>query len=319
VASAGDTAYDYDGNGNVNSRIGPSVPGGTQSLDYTPFDLPVTITTGASVSQFDYSADEERVVRRDPDRTRYTVGGLYERMAGLGGETLEQRFRLYAGSRQIAEVVRDASGSKTLYFHADAIGSVDTISQGNGSALTQAFDHFGAPLDAPNPALTRAGFTGHQHDNDFGLIDMKGRIYDPLAGRFMSADPITQAPFWSQGLNRYAYVFNDPVNLTDPTGFVGGDDSHRGVASYLRLGYGDGLGGSIAGGFGGALFNVGASLLTGGYGGGSSGSVRTVTPSAAPAAVGQGQGSMNAVAQNSGGVGPVQPNFELPPKGPDLR
>jgi hypothetical protein len=36
------------------------------------------------------------------------------------------------------------------------------------------------------------------------IIDMKGRVYDPLAGRFLSADPIVQAPHWSQGLNRYA-------------------------------------------------------------------------------------------------------------------
>jgi len=31
---------------------------------------------------------------------------------------------------------------------------------------------------------------------------MKGRVYDPLAGRFLRPDPVTQAPFWSQGLNR---------------------------------------------------------------------------------------------------------------------
>jgi RHS repeat-associated protein len=70
-----------------------------------------------------------------------------------------------------------------------------------------------------NQDLTRSGFTGHQHDNDLGLVDMGGRIYDPLAGRFMSPDPIMQAPYWSQGQNRYSYVFNDPINFTDPSGF----------------------------------------------------------------------------------------------------
>jgi len=64
------------------------------------------------------------------------------------------------------------------------------------------------------------GFTGQDHDNDLGLIDMKGRVYDPLAGRFTTADPVMQSPFWSQGLNRYSYVFNNPVNNTDPSGFV---------------------------------------------------------------------------------------------------
>lgn len=49
---------------------------------------------------------------------------------------------------------------------------------------------------------------------------MGGRIYDPLAGRFITPDPVMQAPYWSQGQNRYSYVFNDPINSTDPSGFA---------------------------------------------------------------------------------------------------
>ena len=52
-----------------------------------------------------------------------------------------------------------------------------------------------------------------------GVIHMNGRIYDPLIGRFMSADPIIQAPGNLQNYNRYSYVMNNPLNLTDPSGF----------------------------------------------------------------------------------------------------
>jgi hypothetical protein len=52
-----------------------------------------------------------------------------------------------------------------------------------------------------------------------GLVHMNGRIYDPLVGRFMSADPIIQAPSMLQSYNRYAYVMNNPLNLTDPSGY----------------------------------------------------------------------------------------------------
>jgi hypothetical protein len=45
----------------------------------------------------------------------------------------------------------------------------------------------------------------------------------PLAAQFMQPDPIMQAPYFSQGLNPYAYVFNDPVNHTDPSGFTVAD------------------------------------------------------------------------------------------------
>jgi len=100
-----------------------------------------------------------------------------------------------------------------------ALVSVDTLSDDDGNSFRQHFDPFGAALEAPNGSLTRAGFTGHRSEADLGLIDMKGRVYDPLAARFASADPVMQAPFSSQGLNRYSYVFNNPVNATDPSGF----------------------------------------------------------------------------------------------------
>jgi RHS repeat-associated protein len=55
--------------------------------------------------------------------------------------------------------------------------------------------------------------------NDVGIIHMGGRIYDPVLGRFLQADPIIQAPKNSQSFNRYSYVFNNPLSYTDPSGF----------------------------------------------------------------------------------------------------
>lgn len=48
---------------------------------------------------------------------------------------------------------------------------------------------------------------------------MNGRIYDPNLGRFMTADPTVQFASYSQSYNRYSYVLNNPLSLTDPTGF----------------------------------------------------------------------------------------------------
>jgi hypothetical protein len=48
---------------------------------------------------------------------------------------------------------------------------------------------------------------------------MNGRIYDPTIGRFMSADPFIQAPYELQSHNRYAYVMNNPLLYTDPSGY----------------------------------------------------------------------------------------------------
>jgi RHS repeat-associated protein len=65
----------------------------------------------------------------------------------------------------------------------------------------------------------------HEHIDEMGIINMNGRIYDPLIGRFMSADPTIPHPYILQSFNRYSYVRNNPLKRTDPTGFDDGDGS----------------------------------------------------------------------------------------------
>ena len=55
--------------------------------------------------------------------------------------------------------------------------------------------------------------------NDFEVIHMGGRTYNPHLGRFMQADPFVQAPGNLQNYNRYSYVLNNPMSYTDPSGY----------------------------------------------------------------------------------------------------
>ena len=66
--------------------------------------------------------------------------------------------------------------------------------------------------------LTDRGYTGHEHLEPLGLIDMNGRIYDPTLARFLSPDPYVQAPDFTQSFNRYSYCWNNPFKYTDPEG-----------------------------------------------------------------------------------------------------
>jgi RHS repeat-associated protein len=69
------------------------------------------------------------------------------------------------------------------------------------------------------PALfADRGYTGHEHLDPFGLINMNGRLYDPLVGRFLSPDNYVQAPDYTQSFNRYGYCWNNPLRYTDPSG-----------------------------------------------------------------------------------------------------
>ena len=124
----------------------------------------------------------------------------------------------------------------------DHLGSTDVILTGqwNGSTFAnfeterQSFDPWGERRSPVNLVAYRAtdadafrtsaqdydrGFTGHEQLDDSGLIHMNGRIYDPELGRMLSPDPVVQVPEFSQNFNRYSYVMNNPLNLTDPTGF----------------------------------------------------------------------------------------------------
>jgi RHS repeat-associated protein len=331
VNAAGGNVYSYDANGNVTFRSGPDIPGGAQSFEYTPFNLPHSVHTGTGPSAkdtlFEYTADEARVIRRDADTTRYFVGDLYQCVTETNSQTtIEERFSLFAGGRPFAEVIRRGGIDEIQYFHTDHQGTVDAVTSGGGSVTLQEFDPFGAPIDPPVPALTRLGFTGHQHDNDLGLIDMKGRIYDPIAARFMSADPLMQ-PSSTDGLNRYSYAMNDPVNNIDPTGFDSRAVSDGigfglivawlpGGAALSTLFSGGGAGaasaGAAAGGGGGfpvaGLAGLGLDLAVNGVTGlGMPREGRTTTTNVPSGArrppTGGGLGTPNAAAQRAG-VGP---------------
>jgi len=63
-------------------------------------------------------------------------------------------------------------------------------------------------------------FTGQRREGTIGLYDYGARFYDPLLGRFISADTVVPEPGNPQALNRYAYVMNNPLGHTDPTGYL---------------------------------------------------------------------------------------------------
>lgn len=74
----------------------------------------------------------------------------------------------------------------------------------------------------PRELFTAKGYTGHEMLDAFEIINMNGRIYDPVIARFFSPDPYVQAPQNPQNLNRYSYCLNNPLVYTDPSGEIFG-------------------------------------------------------------------------------------------------
>ncbi|OYU12055.1 MAG: hypothetical protein CFE38_09720 [Comamonadaceae bacterium PBBC1] len=119
--------------------------------------------------------------------------------------------------------------AQVRYFHQDHLNSIAVITDEAGQVVERlAYDPWGKRryangLADKNDSLvgqtTDRGYTEHEHLDEVGLIHMNGRVYDPLIGRFMSADPFIQSPGNLQSYNRYAYVMNNPLAFGDPSGY----------------------------------------------------------------------------------------------------
>ena len=86
------------------------------------------------------------------------------------------------------------------YFLKDHLGSNAGTFKQNALESRATYDVWGVRMESSNASLSgwdtsQRGYTGHEHLATFGLIHMNGRIYDPLLGRFLQADPIIQEPF----------------------------------------------------------------------------------------------------------------------------
>ena len=128
-----------------------------------------------------------------------------------------------------AVVEKKVNGVESVhYVLKDHLGSWTTITDANGNIVReQSFDAWGNMRDpdtwtgtvTQQPMFDR-GFTGHEHLNSFGLINMNGRMYDPVMSSFLSVDNYVQNPDFSQNFNRYAYCLNNPLKYTDPSGEI---------------------------------------------------------------------------------------------------
>jgi RHS repeat-associated protein len=226
VQTAGAATFGYDGVGNQTERPG-------LGITYTAFDLPSVVTeagSGMAAATFAYDGDQQRIRKQTPQETTVYFEDMYER-ANVAGGAVVHRYYVAAGTATLV-VTREAGQGKgsAAYLHTDALGSTDLVTADAGSILQRrSYDAFGArrhpawgqaAAGAFVSKVSRVGFTGHEDEDDLGLVNMRGRIYDPKLGRFLQTDPIVSTPVSGQSWNPYSYVHNSPLNFTDPSGFV---------------------------------------------------------------------------------------------------
>lgn len=255
-------------------------------IQYTSFHKISRISQGNDFLSLTYGPDKSRSLsvmqRSGGTETKYYIGSLYEESV-KGSETKKTCY-IFAGGKVVAiSETSSVSGTRILYLHHDHLGSVQAYSDESGNLVQElSYDAWGRrrnpttweyySSDIEADALNPWGFTGHEHIDLFEMVNMDGRMYDPVLGRFLSPDPIVQAPDFTQGLNRYTYCLNNPLSLVDPTGYSWLSDNWKslvascvGIAvSAITAGTGTTLGiAIIAGAAGGAAGALTGALLNG--------------------------------------------------------
>ena len=233
VSSAGLNAYAYDNNGNMTSGAGRIFEWNLENKPICIAQATGTCSAATNKTTFVYDGDGGRVKKITSTTTTRYISKLYE-CDTTGGTTSCSRF-IFAGGTRVATV---ASNGTTHFWHQDHLGSSTIITDSTG-AKAQALAYFPYGATRTNQSFTVPAvnvpykYTGQELDGT-GLYDYGARQYDPVLGRFISADTLVPDPSTPQALNRYAYVLNNPLRYIDPTGHFWDD-----IGDWLDDTFGD--------------------------------------------------------------------------------
>ena len=206
-----------------------------QAIDYTDFNKIKLITQGNKTHQLTYGVNQQRIkgvfaTSGNTTLTRYYLGNYEEEHTPDGTPDGKVRKLHYiSGGNGLAAIMVNNGGVDSLYYtYSDYQGNLLAVTDAAGSVKQRyAYDPWGlrrnptnwTQLDTRPKLLFARGYTMHEHLDDFRLINMNGRAYDPVMAQFLSPDPFIQAPGNWYNYNRYGYCLNNPLIYNDPTGY----------------------------------------------------------------------------------------------------
>ena len=208
-----------------------------QRLTYNAYNKVTLVAQGDTQYSIVYGLDRQRIesVLKDKGKVKYTrlYMGSYERKTSADGVVTLVDY-IYAPTGLAAIHKRTGTRQGTYYVLTDNIGSVSAVTDYMGNIINRYYyTAWGGRVRTDNGEydhatyfgdeggdVTDRGYTCHEHLTPLNLIDMNGRIYDPVLARFLSPDPYIQAPDFTQNYNRYAYCLNNPFKYTDPSGEI---------------------------------------------------------------------------------------------------
>lgn len=112
-----------------------------------------------------------------------------------------------------------SSGNKQVFYLYDGSGNVRHLTDEQGNVIANYnYDSFGNLLNNSTDSANSFTYNAQLFDKETGLFWLRSRYYDPEIGRFISKDIFPGFAQKPVSLNRYSYVYNNPINFDDPSG-----------------------------------------------------------------------------------------------------
>jgi RHS repeat-associated protein len=204
IETVNGVSYEYDNNGNLKND-------GVNAYEYDSANRLISFSNASTTASYAYNGLN--------DRLQETVNGVtttftMDLNTGLTQALSDGTNTYIYGLGRIAQV-----NTSTEYFLGDALGSVRQLANSSGSiTYARAYDPYGVVTSTSGTASTTYGYTSESYGDSTQLLYLRARFYAPGMGHFLTRD--TWAGIYSEPitLNRWAYVRDNPVLLTDPSG-----------------------------------------------------------------------------------------------------
>src|SRR5579883_2214117 len=202
--------YSYDASGNMTND-------GINTLVYDAENHLVSATNGGASGTYTYDGNGLRVKKvSGSNNTVYIFSGSkviaeYDNGVAVGSPSREY---IYSGSALLAKI--DSSGTK--YYHQDHLSN-RMVTDASGTKVAE-MGHFPYGESWYNATSDKLVFTTYERDSESGNDYAQARYHVSGLGRFSSPDPIAGSTSDPQSFNRYSYVRNMPVMLSDPSGLI---------------------------------------------------------------------------------------------------
>jgi RHS repeat-associated protein len=208
-------AYTYDEEGERTKTTPTTGPATTYGYDQVGNLISVERSKEGETAEikdtYTYNGEELRVSQTISGTTTYMAWDVAEQLPLL----LSDGTNSYIYGPENLPVEQISSGGTTSYLHHDQQGSTRLLTGSAGTVTGKCtYSAYGTPT-CEGATTTPLGYDGQYTSSDTGLIYLRARTYDSATAQFLSVDPANK-----ETLTPYAYGFDNPLNLSDPSGLI---------------------------------------------------------------------------------------------------